>query len=219
MVLFCQFDDKKAILPFIIDASQNNHLALNFEEHRWIKDYGDVETLGKWASCSPVNDDVAGMMRGVWVFPRDARSFVEDSKFGANREYELDCHEIGINEKMEDFFLESACVVDLSQSDESIKKSFSVWLERKRAEQEIEKSKRISKAMIQRLHQQRILPYLDLYLYWLAEGKEMPTLIEIAEMLYPPDMVEWDKDYSEILRETIRPRAMMLLKNKVNLIF
>ncbi len=206
------------LLDNLKEASLSNELALYLEQPKFVKCGNGNSLTNSWHGF-PSTESVGAMMRENWVFPRDEKWFLVDKKFGMYAEYQLDSYEVGINEEAEDHFLQSCFYADLNASDEILLERFKRWLFNKRdAAGILFESNAISKKTVERLHEQKILPYMDLYLYWLLLGGKKPTYTQMAELLYPVDLVEWTKDYGEVVRETVHPKAMMLLKSKVNIV-
>lgn len=212
------------LLNNLREASLSNHLALEWKQPRFVFSgggYSFTECGWRW---SIQGDNLGDYMRSEWVFYRNEDDFEKERLLGANAEYQLDSYEVGINEEREDWFLESCYWANFDFSDEQLIKDFTIWLALKREKQfnqfprDKKAAKELTKAMKARLHEQRVLPYMDLYLYSLFSGIEKPTYAEIAEVLFPPDSVEWTKDYAEVLRETIHPRAIKILESPVLLI-
>lgn len=218
--------DTGELLANLREASLSNHLALEWKQPDFVSIGGGhsfTEFGWSWGFDGGLNK-LGNLMRSEWVFPRDEDEFEIEREFGANAKYQLDSYEVGINEEAEDYFLESCYLANFDFSDEQIIADFKTWLFSKREKQFNQfrdggdMGREMTKTMRARLHEQRILPYMDLYLYLLFSGIVKPTYAEIAEVLFPPDFVEWTKDYAEVLRETIHPRAIKILESPVLLI-
>ncbi|MCF7530312.1 DUF6387 family protein [Neisseria lisongii] len=213
--------DVEELLRNLKEASSSNHLVLEWRQPDFVfhgDGYSFTEYGWRW---SIQGKNLGETMRAEWVFPRNEEDFKNQRKFGANAEYQLDSYEVGLNEKAEDYFLESCYLANFDFSDEQLIADFKCWLALKR-EKQFKKSgdaqkigKELTKTIKTRLYQQRILPYMDLYLYSLFSGVNRPSYAQIADILFPPDAIEWEKDYGEIIRETIHPKAIKILESIV----
>lgn len=97
--------------------------------------------------------------------------------------------------------------VDLRASDELLEKAFSAWLSAQRNKLGSRNRRAIPESALAKWHKQRVLPYLDLTLWQLAEGKALP-FHRIADALFPDDV---DVDLTERVRKVTRRNAESLI--------
>lgn len=103
--------------------------------------------------------------------------------------------------------------VDLTCSDEKILSDFSVWLKNEReAGIKNAKSQRKTDNDLRKLHEFGILPYIDLFLWCEITGTQL-NQYQIANLLFPNEV---NVDIKDRLRTVTRPKAMELLKSKVD---
>lgn len=110
--------------------------------------------------------------------------------------------------------------IDFGYPDDVIFRDFKQWLKNERIKRGIKsgKAKAFSRTVISHLHEQRVLPYLDLLLYWRFMDLKQPTYEEIANILYPPEISDKDILYGESIRNVTQTRALDALTIKYSLL-
>ncbi|CDH07330.1 putative Z3947 protein [Xenorhabdus bovienii str. oregonense] len=105
--------------------------------------------------------------------------------------------------------------VDLYKNDDLIINDFTEWLKKKRKQENIgTKTEKISDNDLSKLAENKVLPYIDLYLWKIISGQKI-TQYQMANLLFPN---EYEVNITDRLRLVTKPKAMALLESKIDLI-
>ena len=109
-------------------------------------------------------------------------------------------------------FMHAFLINDLSYSDEMLVEAFKKHLAKIRLKQfQVENYKQISIAKLNRLCENMVLPFIDIYLWMLATGNFL-TDREIANIIYPiRDNTPLDFDAVDRVTRTTKPTALKIL--------